>query len=120
MNTCKRSLAVVVLVPLLVCCTSSRYAFMRTSRAEDSACFQACRRASSDDRRAFVSCVARCPGATTGDGECNDLDVRGDDACVDVPHVDGGKVVWASMGILVGLAFIGIIALDILIPRGFG
>jgi hypothetical protein len=58
-----RSLVVVALVPLLVCCFSYQHTELPPSRmAEGSVCFQSC----GDD----FDCVSRCPGALKGDGRC--------------------------------------------------
>jgi hypothetical protein len=112
---------VLVLVPVLASCSSFRYAVMRTSRVEDQACLQACTAApSSGDRAAVVDCVARCPGALVGNGECDALTLHADDACVDAGHRDAGRVVFAGFGVLVGFVLVAWIALAVLIPHGIG
>jgi len=111
MNKSIRSLAVVVVMPLLVCCVvtykHAQIPFSDSRLVEDPACFNAC-----DD--GDVECVARCPGAETGDGPCRtDSKVVGGSAqqAVLLHCVDGSERRLTSGGkCLIATAIVGAVA----------
>ena len=121
MNKSIRSLVVVVMMRLLVCCVVTyKHAQIPDSRlAEGEACFKACDAASPDD--GDIECVARCPGAETGDGPCTTDDkVVGGSAqqlafCVEDSE---GRLTSGGKALIAGAIIVPIVVLAALLVHG--
>jgi hypothetical protein len=107
---------IVILSCLMMSCTNSSFA--RITKAEDpqaASCLAQCRADHVDKQQRFI-CVAMCPSAVTGRGDCAPYLVRGPQHCTSKTEIAPGK----TLALVAGLGAIGFFAAIVLLVSAGG